>query len=219
MLLAAHPPGVLAAGVERVVYASSSSVYGDSPELPKAEGREGKPLSPYALSKCMNEELAETFASCFGMRFVGLRYFNVYGPRQRPDGPYAAVIPRFFAAALEGSSPRIHGDGEQSRDFTFVADAVDANLHAAVAPKVESATEVNVARGTKTSVNELATQILALTRSTVEPVHEAPRTGDVKHSLADLTRAREALGWTPTTNLADGLAASLDYYTALFAVA
>ena len=107
-----------------MVYASSSSVYGDSATLPKREGEEGRPLSPYALSKVMNEELADVFARCFGMEFVGLRYFNVYGPRQDPDGPYAAVIPRFFKACLAGEAPVIYGDGEQSRDFTFVSDAV-----------------------------------------------------------------------------------------------
>src|SRR5439155_9837442 len=122
------------AGVERVVYASSSAVYGDSSAMPKREGEEGAPLSPYALSKRMNEDLADVFARCYGMTFVGLRYFNVYGPRQRPDGPYAAVIPRFFAACAAGEAPVIFGDGQQSRDFTFVADVVAANLASLGAP-------------------------------------------------------------------------------------
>ncbi len=128
------------ARVARVIYASSSSVYGDSQTLPKREGEEGSPLSPYALSKRMNEQLADVFGRCFGMQFVGLRYFNVYGPRQDPDGPYAAVIPRFFKACLAGEAPVIYGDGEQSRDFTYVSDAVAANLLAAKRPNRRAVT-------------------------------------------------------------------------------
>lgn len=201
------------AGAERVVYASSSSVYGDSPTLPKIEGEEGRPLSPYALSKCMNEELAETFARCFEMQLVGLRYFNVYGPRQRPDGPYAAVIPRFFAAALENRSPVIYGDGEQSRDFTYVADAVRANLLAAVSPRVEGALAINVASGRRTSVNELASRILSLAGGSARPDHQPERPGDVRHSLASLDRATELLDWTPGTDLPSGLESSFGHYS------
>jgi nucleoside-diphosphate-sugar epimerase len=201
------------AGVGRVVYASSSSVYGDSSRLPKVEGEEGAPLSPYALSKRMNEDLAETFARCFDMDLVGLRYFNVYGPRQRPDGPYAAVIPRFFSAALEGRPVVIYGDGEQSRDFTFVADAVQANLLAATASGVRGHAAVNVAGGGRaTSVNLLASRILAVVGSSLAPRHEPERPGDVKHSLADLSRARDLLGYAPATDLDSGLAASLAHY-------
>jgi nucleoside-diphosphate-sugar epimerase len=207
------------AGVGRIVYASSSSVYGDSPRLPKVEGEEGRPLSPYALSKRMNEELAETFARCFEMDLVGLRYFNVYGPRQRPDGPYAAVIPRFFAAALEGRPPIIYGDGEQSRDFTFVADAVQANLLAATAPEITGSAAINVAGGRQAaSVNLLARQILAAVGSALQPEHQPERAGDVKHSLADLSRARQLIAYAPATDLDTGLAASLAHYTRLFAV-
>lgn len=201
------------AGVQRIVYASSSSVYGDSSRSPKVEGEEGSPLSPYALSKCMNEQLAETFARCFSMELVGLRYFNVYGPRQRPDGPYAAVIPRFFAAALEGRAPLIHGDGEQSRDFTFVADAVRSNLLAAVAPRIESSVAINVAGGRRTSVKELADKILSLAGSDVGPTHERERPGDVKHSLADLELARELLGQAPVTDIESGLSTSFRHYS------
>jgi UDP-N-acetylglucosamine 4-epimerase len=163
----------------------------------------------------MTEDLAEVFARSFGMELVGLRYFNVYGPRQRPDGPYAAVIPRLFLAALEGSAPVIYGDGEQSRDFTFVADAVRANLLAAVAPKIEGHAAVNVAGGQRTSVNELAREVLAVTGGSVAPVHEAERPGDVPHSLADLTRAHAVLGYTAETDLAAGLAQCLPHYRAL----
>ncbi len=206
------------AGVGRVVYASSSSVYGDSPKLPKREGEEGKPLSPYALSKVMNEQLAEVFAANFGLEFVGLRYFNVYGPRQRPDGPYAAVIPRFFHAGLSGTPSIIHGDGEQSRDFTFVGDAVEANLLAASSDSVQGSMALNVAGGTRTTVNELAARVLQATGCGVAPEHHPARSGDVRHSFADLSRTAEILGFTPQVKLPAGLEASLQHYRSIVAV-
>lgn len=199
------------AGVERMIYASSSSVYGDSDDLPKIEGREGRPLSPYAASKAMTEQLADVFARTYSMSFVGLRYFNVYGPRQDPEGPYAAVVPRFFAACLAGRAPVIYGDGEQSRDFTFVADAVAANLLAAGA-HLTGATVVNVAGAQRTTIRELARAVGETLGSVREPVHEPPRAGDVRHSLADLTRAMDALGYAPATDLASGLARSRSFY-------
>jgi nucleoside-diphosphate-sugar epimerase len=201
------------AGVERVVYASSSSVYGDSERLPKVEGEEGAPLSPYAASKVMGEELAAVFARTYGLDSVGLRYFNVYGPRQDPAGPYAAVIPRFFHAFTTGEAPVIHGDGEQRRDFTYVGDAVAANLLAAGADAAGS-TVVNVAAGRAATVNELARAIREMTASPVEPVHGPPRAGDVRASLADLTRATALLGYTASTSLAAGLAHTLRHYVA-----
>lgn len=200
------------AGVGRVVYASSSSVYGDSPTLPKREGSEGRVLSPYALSKRMNEQLAEVFGRCYDMELIGLRYFNVYGPRQDPNGPYAAVVPRFFAAFFAGQVPIIHGDGSQSRDFTFVRDAVEANLAAALAPLSACARTYNVARGERTSIAELARQIRRLTGATAEPTHGPPRAGDVAHSSADPTAAREQLDFTAEFTLERGLAACYDYY-------
>lgn len=200
------------AGVRRVVYASSSSVYGDSDRLPKREGEEGRPLSPYALSKVMNEELAEVFHRVFAMELVGLRYFNVYGPRQRPDGPYAAVIPRFFASCLQGEAPTVYGDGEQSRDFTFVGDAVAANLAALVAPAQASGRAFNVACGARTTVNQLATAILAAAGSGREPQHLPPREGDVRHSLADTTAARTDLGFVARTGLEQGLFLARGHY-------
>lgn len=201
------------AGVERVVYASSSSVYGDAPGLPKREGEEGEPLSPYAASKAMDEALARVFVACFDVALVGLRYFNVYGPRQDPEGPYAAVIPRFFAAALAGEAPQIHGDGEQSRDFTFVADAVRANLLAAGAPAAAaSGRAYNVAAGGRTTVNEVAAAIVSLVPGAPAAEHGPPRPGDVRHSLADLDRARRDLGYEPEHTLRDGLAATLPAY-------
>ncbi len=192
-------------GVRRVVYASSSAVYGDSREQPKREGCEGSPLSPYALSKQMNEQLAAVFRRCYDMDLVGLRYFNVYGPRQRPDGPDAAVIPRFFDAYLGGRSPVIYGDGEQSRDFTYVADAVRANLLAAGAPAAAAGRAFNVAAGRRATVNELARIVRELTGGGPDPTHEEPRAGDVRHSLADLSASRRTLGYQPEHDVETGL--------------
>ena len=203
-------------GVKRVVYASSSSVYGSSDKLPKTEGEEGESLSPYALSKRMGEDLAVVFSRGYGLETVGLRYFNVYGPRQDPAGPYAAVIPRFFRSCLEGESPVILGDGEQSRDFTFVADAVRANLLAAGSEVPTGGRAYNVAAGQRTTINELARLVGEVTGCDAEPVHEAPRPGDVRHSLADLTRVEAELGYRAEVGLRVGLEASLDYYRLLF---
>jgi nucleoside-diphosphate-sugar epimerase len=196
----------------RVIYASSSSVYGDSQTLPKREGEEGRPLSPYALSKVMNEQLADVFVRCFGMQFVGLRYFNVYGPRQDPDGPYAAVIPRFFKSCLAGEAPVIYGDGEQSRDFTYVSDALAANLAASEAPESACGQAYNVAGGRRTTVNELASLVREIAGSGLAAQHVAPRPGDIPHSLADLERARASLGWMPRVELAEGLAMASTHY-------
>ena len=193
------------AGVERIVYASSSSVYGSSQTLPKREGEEGDPLSPYALSKKMNEELMEVYGRCFGQEIIGLRYFNVYGPRQDPRGPYAAVVPLFFDAYREGRAPRIHGDGEQARDFTFVADAVAANLGAALAPAESCGRAYNVGAGGSTTINRLARRIRELAGGGPEPEHGPPRPGDVRFSLADVSAAREAFGYRPRTSIEEGL--------------
>lgn len=199
-------------GARRIVYASSSSVYGDSARLPKREGEEGRPLSPYALSKRMNEELADTFFRCFGLELIGLRYFNVYGPRQSPDGPYAAVIPRFFAAFLSGRAPLIYGDGLQSRDFTFVADAVAANLRAAVAPASACGAAYNVAGGTRTTVLDLAARVRETAGGSLQPRFEAARPGDVLHSHADLALSNRQLGFEPGWTLSRGLAESRAHY-------
>jgi nucleoside-diphosphate-sugar epimerase len=198
--------------VDRVIYASSSSVYGDSQTLPKQEGEEGRALSPYAASKVMNEQLADVFGRCFGVQFVGLRYFNVYGPRQDPDGPYAAVIPRFFKACLAGEAPVIYGDGEQSRDFTYVSDAVAANLAAAEAPGSACNSVYNVAGGGRTTVNELAKLVCEVSGSGLAAEHVAPRPGDIAHSLANLTRVRASLGWMPRVALPEGLAMAKAHY-------
>ncbi|MDH3744177.1 MAG: SDR family oxidoreductase [Acidobacteriota bacterium] len=202
-------------GARRTVYASSSSVYGDEPELPKREGREGAPLSPYALSKKMMEDTARTFHRCYGQELVGLRYFNVYGPRQSPAGEYAAVIPRFLAAYLSGTAPTIYGDGEQSRDFTFVKDAVQANLLAAHAPASQLGQPVfNIAAGKRTTLNELAAVIRRISGSDDVPSHTDERAGDVRHSLADIHRATELLEYRPSTPLEEGLELTAAYYRA-----
>lgn len=200
------------AGVRRVIYASSSSVYGDSDELPKTEGREGKLLSPYALSKKINEDTAEIFASCYGFETIGLRYFNIYGSRQDPSGPYAAVIPLFFRAAMEGRPAHIHGDGEQSRDFSFVADAVRANLLATGASAEACGRAYNVAPGSRTTVKELEELIRALAGSSAQPEFGPPRPGDVLHSMADPQAASEALGFKAIISLEDGLRRTKDFY-------
>ena len=197
------------AGVRRVIYASSSSVYGDSPNLPKREGEEGRPLSPYALSKVMNEQLAEVFGRCYGMELIGLRYFNVFGPRQDPEGPYAAVIPRFFQAYVRGDAPVIYGDGEQSRDFTSCRDAVLANLLAAGAATEACGRAYNVGGGRATTVNRLAALVRASLGGGPPPRHETGRAGDVRHSLADLSLVRSRLEYEPTVNFEVGLRESL----------
>lgn len=192
--------------VSRVVYASSSSVYGDSTRLPKREGEEGALLSPYALSKHVNEETAAVFARCYGLQLIGLRYFNVYGPRQDPNGPYAAVVPRFFDLFSKSERPMIFGDGEQSRDFTFVADAVEANLLAALADKSACGRAYNIGAGSTTSVNQLSEAIRVAAGAAEPALHGPERPGDVRDSLADHSRATEALGWRPSVRLMDGIA-------------
>lgn len=193
------------AKVRRVVYASSSSVYGDSTALPKREGEEGRPLSPYAVSKVMSEELAAVFGRCYGMEFVGLRYFNVFGPRQDPKGAYAAVIPRFFASTAVGERPVIYGDGEQSRDFTFVADVVRANLLATTVAPAFCGRAYNIGAGGGCTVNELLRGICDLTGKPFDPDYRPEREGDVRHSKADTTAYAEASGFRAQVSLADGL--------------
>jgi UDP-N-acetylglucosamine 4-epimerase len=196
----------------RFVYASSSSVYGDDPALPKIEERRGSPLSPYAASKVAAELIAGVYARAYDLQTVGLRYFNVYGPRQRPDGPYAAVVPRWIDAFLDGHPVVVYGDGGTSRDFCFVADAVLANLLAALGDPDEIAgSAVNVAGGERSSLTrlfDLLRERISRERpeaGTRNPVHEPERPGDVRHSEADLTRARRMLGFEPRYDLRRGL--------------
>jgi UDP-N-acetylglucosamine 4-epimerase len=193
-------------GVKRMVYAASSSTYGDSKELPKVEDRIGKPLSPYAITKYVNEMYGDIFSSRYGFHTVGLRYFNVFGPKQDPNGPYAAVIPLFFKAAIEGFSPTIHGDGEQTRDFTFVQNAVQANVKALFTQSLLGHCVFNIAFGGRISLNVLWDEIAQLVGCIeLEPVYGAGRDGDIKHSLADISRAKSILGYEPMFSVGEGL--------------
>ncbi|HEY6147226.1 MAG TPA: NAD-dependent epimerase/dehydratase family protein [Thermoanaerobaculia bacterium] len=202
-----------AAGARVIVLSSSSSVYGDSTELPKMEERVGRPLSPYGASKRANEIEADGFAVVFPGSIVALRYFNVYGPRQRHDSPYAAVVPLFFRAALAGESPVVYGDGLQSRDFTYVGDVARANLLAVEAELSPGRAHVyNVGAGGSTSVLDLWSEICRLTGCLRAPRHAPPRPGDVRDSRASVDKAARELGYEPETSLAEGLAKSLRWY-------
>jgi len=206
--------------VRRVVYASSSAVYGDNPDLPKIEDHIGQPLSPYAATKLMNELYAGTFARAFGLESVGLRYFNVFGPRQDPEGDYAAVIPKWIASLLRREPVFINGDGETSRDFCFVQDVVQANLLAALAVMDGSARHCvcNVAFGQRTTLNQLFQHLQSALRRRddslpdTKPVYREFRPGDVRHSLADVSRAGRLLGYTPAHPIGQGLEAAMDWY-------
>ena len=210
------------AGVRRFVYAASSSTYGDHPSLPKVEDRIGKPLSPYAVTKYVNELYADVFARSYGMSTVGLRYFNVFGPRQDPKGAYAAVIPKWFSSLLRGETVYVNGDGSTSRDFCFVANTVQANILAAVAEDPAAVNQVyNVALGDRTTLNELFQYIRDLVAQTspgvsdAEPVYRDFRGGDVRHSQADVSKARTLLGYEPTHRVVEGLRLTSSWYAQL----
>jgi nucleoside-diphosphate-sugar epimerase len=191
-------------GVRRVVFASSSSVYGADPVLPKEEGLPAVPISPYSVGKLAAEGYCRAFFQVYGLETVALRYFNVFGPRQDPLSEYAAVIPRFITAMLAGKRPLVYGDGEQSRDFTFVDNAVDANLRASQAEGV-AGQAFNVAGGERITLNALLAELRGIIGSDVEPEYADARPGDVRHSLADIGRARSALGYEPAVDLREGL--------------
>src|SRR5258706_8140965 len=206
-------------GVKRLVYASSSSVYGDHPELPKVEDRIGRCLSPYAATKRANELYADVFAKCYGLETMGLRYFNVFGPRQDPDGPYAAVIPKWIAAMIKNEPIQIHGDGETTRDFCYVANVVQANLLAATVQKKDAINETyNIALHDRTSLNEL----FGLLRDKLlpfypdlgrcRPIYLDFRPGDVRHSEADISKAERLLGYKPSHTVPKRLAEALNWY-------
>ena len=214
MLVAAHD-----AGVKRFVYASSSSVYGDDPALPKREELTGRPLSPYAVTKRVNEIYADIFAGAYGFSSIGLRYFNIFGPRQDPDGPYAAVIPKWFAGFLNGEEVFINGDGETSRNFCFVDNAVQVNLLAAVATDEHALNQVyNVAYGERTTLNELFELIrshaakVRPAAAQAKPVYRDFRLGDVRHSHADIGRAKALLGYEPLFSVHSGLEKAAAWY-------
>ena len=195
-------------GVKRLVYASSSSVYGNSPMLPKREDMPTQPLSPYAVNKLAAEQYCRVFARVFGLPAVALRYFNVFGPRQDPGSQYAAVIPAFISSVLRGEAPIIYGDGTQTRDFTYVQNVVQANLLACETDKADGEA-LNIACGERTSLLDLLGEINRLLGTNVEPIFEPGRAGDVKDSLADVSRARDLIGYTPVASFSDGLAATV----------
>ena len=201
------------AGVKRFVYASSSSVYGDHPALPKQEENIGRQLSPYAVSKYANELYAHVFYSVYKMEIIGLRYFNIFGPRQDPNGPYAAVIPLFIQALRKGEAPIIHGDGLQTRDFTFVENAVQANIRAATTSHPEAIGKVyNIAFGENYSLLKLYETIQQMIGKTLPPRHVESRAGDIRNSLADISRARQLLGYNPLFNMEQGMRITVDSY-------
>lgn len=199
--------------IKRVVYAASSSTYGDHPGLPKVEDRIGKPLSPYAVTKYVNELYAQVYANLYCMELIGLRYFNIFGPKQNPRGPYAAVIPLFAEAILRNQSPVINGDGNHSRDFTFVENAVQANILSLFTENKEAVNQVyNIACGAKTSLNELFDALRREAGSSLQPVYGPERKGDVKHSLADITKAQTLLGYNPLISVGEGLGETFRWY-------
>ena len=209
------------AGVGSFVYAASSSTYGDEPTLPKKEERIGRPLSPYAVTKYVNELYADVFASAYGFRSIGLRYFNIFGQRQDPEGAYAAVIPQWFAGILRGQQIYVNGDGETSRDFCFIENCVQANLLAACSESDAAWNNVyNVACGQRTTLNELFALIRdevarhRLEAASAKPEHRDFRAGDVRHSLADISKARNLLGYVPEYDVRQGLRKSGDWYAA-----
>ena len=200
--------------VKKFVYASSSSVYGDTDILPQKEGFEGNPLSPYAVSKRENEDWARQYAVHYGLETVGLRYFNVFGRRQDPEGAYAAVIPKFIRQILRGERPTIHGDGLQSRDFTYVENVIEANLKACLAGREASGQACNIAYGGRTTLLDVYRAITDALGVNVEPVFGPARPGDIRHSNADIGRAKELLGYAPGWSFERGIKAAIDWYRA-----
>ena len=200
-------------GVKRIVYAASSSTYGDHPGLPKVEDKIGRPLSPYAVTKYVNELYARVFADVYNMELIGLRYFNIFGPKQNPDGPYAAVIPLFIRAVLNNEPPTINGDGETSRDFTYVSNAVLANEYALTTTNKEAVNQVyNIACGDRTTLNELFEILKEIGGSDLAAKYAPERRGDVKHSLADISKATKFLGYQPSVSIRTGLKHTFEWY-------
>jgi UDP-N-acetylglucosamine 4-epimerase len=211
------------AAVKRFVYAASSSTYGDHPDLPKVEEKIGKPLSPYAVTKLVNELYADVFARTYGFNTIGLRYFNIFGRRQDPDGAYAAVIPKWIAAMIKNEPIYINGDGETSRDFCYIDNTIQANLLAATADNIDAVNQVyNIAVGDRTSLNQLyfhlrdnlAIQFEHLKEA--QPVYRDFRAGDVRHSLADISKGRNLMGYCPTHRISDGLREAMKWYVSFF---
>jgi len=199
------------AGVRRIIFAASSAAYGDTPTLPKREDMAPRPLSPYAVSKLSGEQYLRVFASLYGMETLSLRYFNVFGPNQLPEGPYAAAIPRFVRAALAGNAINVFGDGEQTRDFCFIANVVNANLLAAASPKKLAGEVINIAGGRRISLNDLIKEIGRVLEKKLDVQYLEPRPGDVKHSLADIASAKELIGYEPTVTWENGIPPTVEF--------
>jgi UDP-N-acetylglucosamine 4-epimerase len=198
--------------VQRIVFASSSSVFGDSSELPKVESRIGNQLSPYAVSKRTKELYAKVFATTYDLDVIGLRYFNIFGPNQNPSGPYAAAIPLFMDAILNNKSPYINGDGEQSRDFTFVENAVQANIKALFSKKEVKGQMINIACGGRITINQLFVSIKNAVGNNVEPIYREERAGDIKDSLADISLAKDLIGYAPEIGIDEGLKITTEWF-------
>lgn len=199
-------------GVKKFVYASSSSVYGDEPNLPKKEGREGALLSPYAVTKMCDEEWGKQYARHYGLDTYGLRYFNVFGRRQDPDGAYAAVIPKFIRQLLHGETPTINGDGKQSRDFTYIENVIEANLKACLAPHEAAGEVFNIAYGGREYLLDIYYGLTKALDVDVEPKFGPDRAGDIKHSNADISKAKELLGYDPDWSFDRGIKAAIEWY-------
>lgn len=199
-------------GVKKFVYASSSSVYGDHPVLPKKEGQEGNLLSPYALTKRVDEEFAKLYTRLYGLDTYGMRYFNVFGRRQDPDGAYAAVIPKFIKMLMNGETPTINGDGMQSRDFTYIENVIEANLKACLAPHEAAGNAFNIAYGGREYLIDIYHSLTRALGKDIEPNFGPDRAGDIKHSNADISKAREMLGYDPDYDFDSGLKLAIDWY-------
>jgi UDP-N-acetylglucosamine 4-epimerase len=199
-------------GVKRFVYASSSSVYGDEPNLPKQEGREGNLLSPYALTKRVDEEYGKLYTKLYGLDTYGLRYFNVFGRRQDPNGTYAAVIPKFIKQLLNDERTTINGDGKQSRDFTYVENVIEANLKAFKAPHEAAGQAYNIAYGSREYLIDIYNELCSALDKDIKPIYGLDRVGDIKHSNADISKARKLLGYKPEYDFAKGLALAIEWY-------
>lgn len=207
MLVAARDANII-----KMVYAASSSTYGDHPGLPKVEDQIGNPLSPYAVTKYVNELYAGNFSKVYDFHTIGLRYFNVFGPRQNPQGPYAAVIPLFIQSALNNEAPFINGDGEHSRDFTFIENVVQANIKALMVEGVRKHEVINIAFGERTTLNQLWKRITEIAGIKLEPNYREDRRGDVKHSLATITKAHNLIGYKPEVSVLNGLKIAVEWY-------
>ena len=203
-------------GVKRFIYASSSSVYGDEPNLPKTEGREGNLLSPYALTKRADEEWAKQYTKHYGLETIGLRYFNVFGRRQDPNGAYAAVIPKFIKMLINGERPTINGEGKQSRDFTYIENVIEAKLKASVAGKEAVGEAYNIAYGGREYLKDVYENICKALNVDVEPIYGPDRAGDIKHSNADIGTAREKIGYNPEWSFERGIEAAMKWYKDFF---